>query len=105
MSALDGNGDHAGPDEVLEVLVALHPSFGALEVTGPIETLSLAQHKAGQSVMNTNNSEHTDSQQDRRPSSSPSALRLQRPPLPAALPSKLTSTTKMRTTTSPNTMS
>lgn len=34
-----------GPVEVLQVLFALHPSFGAQELCGPLEVLANARHK------------------------------------------------------------
>ena len=43
MSALDESSD--GPIEVIQVLIALHPSFGAQELCGPLEVLSNAFHK------------------------------------------------------------
>ncbi|MCJ1470692.1 hypothetical protein MMC07_009339 [Pseudocyphellaria aurata] len=42
MSAIEENVD--GPTEVIEVLFALHPSFGAQELCGPIEVLTTARH-------------------------------------------------------------
>lgn len=43
MSAVEENTD--GPIEVIQVLFALHPSFGAQELCGPIEVLTNALHK------------------------------------------------------------
>ena len=44
MSAIaEGNED--GPVRVIQVLFALHPSFGAQELCGPIEVLSKALQK------------------------------------------------------------
>lgn len=43
MSAIEESSD--GPIEVIQVLIALHPSFGAQELCGPLEVLSLAYHK------------------------------------------------------------
>ncbi len=43
MSAIDENSE--GPIEVIQVLIALHPSFGAQELCGPLEVLSNAFHK------------------------------------------------------------
>ena len=43
MSALAETPD--GPIEVIQVLIALHPSFGAQELCGPLEVLSNAFHK------------------------------------------------------------
>lgn len=43
MSAIEENAD--GPIEVIQVLFALHPSFGAQELCGPIEVLTNALHK------------------------------------------------------------
>lgn len=43
MSAIDENSD--GPIDVIQVLFALHPSFGAQELCGPLEVLSNAFHK------------------------------------------------------------
>ena len=43
MSALAETTD--GPIEVIQVLIALHPSFGAQELCGPLEVLSNAFHK------------------------------------------------------------
>lgn len=43
MSALEENAD--GPIEVIQVLFALHPSFGAQELCGPLEVLMNAFHK------------------------------------------------------------
>ena len=43
MSALAETSD--GPIEVIQVLIALHPSFGAQELCGPLEVLSNAFHK------------------------------------------------------------
>jgi hypothetical protein len=34
-----------GPTPVIQVLFALHPSFGAQELCGPLEVLSNALHK------------------------------------------------------------
>jgi len=34
-----------GPTEVIQVLFALHPNFGAQELCGPLEVLSNALHK------------------------------------------------------------
>lgn len=34
-----------GPNQVIQVLFALHPSFGAQELCGPLEVLSNALHK------------------------------------------------------------
>lgn len=43
MSAIEESSD--GPIEVIQVLIALHPSFGAQELCGPLEVLSHAYHK------------------------------------------------------------
>ncbi len=43
MSAIVESGE--GPIEVIQVLFALHPSFGAQELCGPLEVLSNAYHK------------------------------------------------------------
>ena len=43
MSALAETSD--GPIEVIQVLIALHPLFGAQELCGPLEVLSNAFHK------------------------------------------------------------
>ena len=43
MSAVEESAD--GPDSVIQVLFALHPSFGAQELCGPLEVLSNAYHK------------------------------------------------------------
>ena len=43
MSAIEETSD--GPIEVIQVLIALHPSFGAQELCGPLEVLSNAFHK------------------------------------------------------------
>lgn len=43
MSAVDESAD--GPIPVIQVLFALHPSFGAQELCGPLEVLSSARHK------------------------------------------------------------
>ena len=43
MSAIEENSD--GPIEVIQVLIALHSSFGAQELCGPLEVLSNAFHK------------------------------------------------------------
>ena len=43
MSAIEENSD--GPIEVIQVLIVLHPSFGAQELCGPLEVLSNAYHK------------------------------------------------------------
>ena len=43
MSAVEENAD--GPIEVIQVLFALHPAFGAQELCGPIEVLTNALHK------------------------------------------------------------
>lgn len=43
MSAIEESSD--GPIEVIQVLIALHPSFGAQELCGPLEVLSNAFHK------------------------------------------------------------
>lgn len=43
MSAITETTD--GPIEVIQVLFALHPSFGAQELCGPLEILSKALHK------------------------------------------------------------
>ena len=45
MSAIAENG--SGPQEVLQVLFALYPKFGALDFTGPLEVLNYAQHSIG----------------------------------------------------------
>lgn len=42
MSAIEEND---GPTEVIQILFALHPSFGAQELCGPLEVLSNAHHK------------------------------------------------------------
>lgn len=43
MSAIDESSD--GSIDVIQVLIALHPSFGAQELCGPLEVLSSAYHK------------------------------------------------------------
>ena len=43
MSAVEDSAD--GPVPVIQVLFALHPSFGAQELCGPLEVLSNAHHK------------------------------------------------------------
>ena len=43
MSAIEESND--GPIEVIKVLFALHPSFGAQELCGPLEVLTNARHK------------------------------------------------------------
>ncbi len=43
MSAITETPD--GPIEVIQVLFALHPGFGAQELCGPLEILSKARHK------------------------------------------------------------
>ena len=43
MSAVEESSE--GPVEVIQVLFALHPSFGAQELCGPLEVLSKALHK------------------------------------------------------------
>ncbi|KAK0510347.1 hypothetical protein JMJ35_006779 [Cladonia borealis] len=43
MSAVEDSAD--GPVPVIQVLFALHPSFGAQELCGPLEVLSNAYHK------------------------------------------------------------
>lgn len=43
MSAVDES--NTGPIDVIQVLFALHPSFGAQELCGPLEVLSNARHK------------------------------------------------------------
>lgn len=43
MSAVAETPD--GPVEVIQVLFALHPGFGAQELCGPLEILSKAYHK------------------------------------------------------------
>ena len=43
MSAIDESSD--SPIDVIQVLFALHPSFGAQELCGPLEVLSNAFHK------------------------------------------------------------
>ena len=43
MSAIVEETDQAVP--VIQVLFALHPSFGAQELCGPLEVLSNARHK------------------------------------------------------------
>lgn len=43
MSAVADSGE--GPIEVIQVLFALHPNFGAQELCGPLEVLSNAHHK------------------------------------------------------------
>ena len=42
MSAIAENGD--GKPEVIQVLFALYPKFGALDFTGPLEVLNYARH-------------------------------------------------------------
>ena len=42
MSAIE---ESDGPVPVFQVLFALHPSFGAQELCGPLEVLSIARHK------------------------------------------------------------
>lgn len=43
MSAVEESAD--GAIQVIQVLFALHPSFGAQELCGPLEVLSSALHK------------------------------------------------------------
>lgn len=43
MSAVEETAD--GPVDVIQVLFALHPGFGAQELCGPLEILSKAYHK------------------------------------------------------------
>ena len=43
MSAVEETSDT--PIEVIQVLFALHPSFGAQELCGPLEVLSNTRHK------------------------------------------------------------
>ncbi len=43
MSAIEEAAD--GPIEVIQVLFALHPSFGAQDLCGPFEVLNNAFHK------------------------------------------------------------
>ena len=43
MSAIVESSD--GPIEVIQVLIALHPSFGAQELCGPLEVFSNSRHK------------------------------------------------------------
>ncbi|KAL9100805.1 MAG: hypothetical protein Q9187_009319 [Circinaria calcarea] len=43
MSAVEESAD--GPIQIIQVLFALHPSFGAQELCGPLEVLSSARHK------------------------------------------------------------
>jgi len=50
MSAVADSAD--GPIEVIQVLFALHPSFGAQELCGPLEVLSNACHKIKDPGMN-----------------------------------------------------
>ena len=45
MSAIDESVAD-GPIPVIQVLFALHPSFGAQELCGPLEVFSNAFHKA-----------------------------------------------------------
>lgn len=45
MSAIAVEDAEAGPIEVIQVLFALHPGFGAQELVGPVEVLSNALHK------------------------------------------------------------
>ena len=45
MSAIAVDDAEAGPIPVIQVLVALHPGFGAQELVGPVEVLSNACHK------------------------------------------------------------
>ena len=45
MSAIAIEDAEAGPIEVIQVLIALHPGFGAQELVGPVEVLSSACHK------------------------------------------------------------
>ena len=45
MSAIAIDDAEAGPIEVIQVLFALHPGFGAQELVGPVEVLSNALHK------------------------------------------------------------
>ena len=45
MSAIAIDDAEAGPIEVIQVLIALHPGFGAQELVGPVEVLSSACHK------------------------------------------------------------
>jgi hypothetical protein len=44
MSAIDEEGGDS-PTQVIQVLFALHPNFGAQELCGPLEVLSHALHK------------------------------------------------------------
>ncbi|KAL9023955.1 MAG: hypothetical protein Q9180_008046 [Flavoplaca navasiana] len=67
MSAITDTTD--GPIEVIQVLFALHPGFGAQELCGPLEVLSKALHKINDPKTST---------QKPKPSKSPS------PPLPLA---------------------
>ena len=43
MSAIEESSD--GPIEVIQVLIVLHPAFGAQELCGPLEVLTNALHK------------------------------------------------------------
>ena len=45
MSAIQEEGGVDGPIEVIQVLFALHPSFGAQELCGPLEVLANSRHK------------------------------------------------------------
>ena len=45
MSAIAENPE--GPHEVIQVLFALFPNFGALDFTGPLEVLNYATHTVG----------------------------------------------------------
>ena len=45
MSAIAVDDAEAGPIEVIQVLIALFPGFGAQELVGPVEVLTNAQHK------------------------------------------------------------
>ena len=45
MSAIEEEPVNDGPTEVIQVLFALHPGFGAQELCGPLEVLSNALQK------------------------------------------------------------
>lgn len=44
MSAIEGNDD--GPIDIIQVLFALYPSFGAQDLCGPFEVLNAALHNS-----------------------------------------------------------
>ena len=45
MSAIQEESVVDGPIDVIQVLFALHPSFGAQELCGPLEVLANSRHK------------------------------------------------------------